>query len=67
MTTPAQRWAQKRNWHKARLMGMLAVCHNEIFTRKERLAFHKVHTQLIDLLIDWNSQNYKSKQEYLRM
>ena len=65
--TPAQRWAQKRNWHKARITDILGVCQNPILTRKESLVFNKIYSQVKDILENWDKENSKSKQQYLSM
>jgi len=67
MSSPAQKWSQKRNWHKARIIGMLAVCHNSILTRKERLVFNKILIELRGVLENWDKENSKSKQNYLNI
>jgi len=66
MSTKAQRWARKRNWHKARLLSALTVCYNDVLTKDEYETLNKIRTTLNSIITAWDNNNAKSKEQYLR-
>ena len=66
MSTKAQRWAQKRNWHKARLVSALSVCYNETLTKNEVEKLNKLKYLVLNILNTWDNNNPESKEHYLR-
>ena len=65
MSTTAQRWAQKRNFHKARIMGARSVCQGETLTPSEYKTLQHINLLLRSLITTWDSNNKESKRLYI--
>lgn len=64
-----QRFAQQRNWTKARVTGLKAnisgLCTSKCLTSEERDQFRKLKTQLDNILKNWDDNYKQSKLENL--
>ena len=65
----AQRWAQKRNWSKARLVGMIGIINtltkNKILTVGEQVALNVLQKRMKEIIEEWDGNNLTSKELYL--
>jgi len=70
MTTIAQKWAQKRNYLKARMKGATHLFNNrqngEFFTLNEKDKIDRIAKILDQLLYEWDESNAISKENYLK-
>ncbi len=65
----AQRWAQKRNWSKARLVGvkgtLTTLAESKLLLENEKSNARVAKNFIIDLIDDWDGNNLTSKEIYL--
>ena len=65
----AQRWAQKRNWSKGMVVGMIGIINtltkNKILTVGEQVALNVLQKRMREIIEEWNGNNLTSKELYL--
>ena len=69
MERNSKRWAQKRNYAKRRVLGMIATCtqlnEDGILTLQEQLILEHACSVLTPVLDTWEANNAKSKKLWL--
>ncbi len=69
-STPAQRWAQERNWLKFRLMGLSGILHTlkreKTLTKQELDCIEALCNEMDFLMKIWPLNNERSKNNYLK-
>lgn len=67
MSTEAQKWAQKRNIRKFRLLGVMAHLFPEpnIVTPDEKARLENARLLVKEVLREWDDNNAESKEIYL--
>ena len=69
MATKAQKWAQERNWNKARLKGaigaLLSMAHQKSTISAEKIRITASVGFLNDTLRFWDGANKTSKKQYM--
>ena len=70
MTTPAQKWAQKRNWTKFKVEGVKgsirSLQNDKVITSYEAIILKTAFRAIERVLRGWSKFNSESKANYLR-